>query len=370
MHPLPTFHRVFFQSSSELTLIPDDTIHLVITSPPYPMIEMWDGLFTQENWKIGEALEKSDGNKAFILMHEELQRTWNEISRVVCNGGIVCINIGDATRKIGKKFQMFPSHAEIIKRFRNLGFQSLPEIIWRKETNSPTKFMGSGMLPTNAYVTLEHEYILIFRKKGKREFKTNEDIDRRRKSAYFWEERNTWFSDVWKFKGVSQFLKNKDINGVNKNISRFRSGAFPFDLPWRLINMYSIQGDYILDPFLGTGTTMFAAICAGRNSIGYELDKSLKVLINERIQELPEFTRNLVENRLQNHQTFIKNRIKIGKKPKYFNNNINLPVITSQERNLLFLILSKIEKMGENEFKCEYNFFKKTDKINENFAFL
>ncbi|MCF2140703.1 MAG: site-specific DNA-methyltransferase [Candidatus Lokiarchaeota archaeon] len=365
MQSLITSHRVFFHTSKQLTEISDETIHLVVTSPPYPMIEMWDDIFSEQNQKIRDLLITGEGNKAFILMHEELQYIWQEISRVLIPGGIVCINIGDATRRIGKKFQLYPSHAEIIRRFQKLGFQSLPEIIWRKSTNSPTKFMGSGMLPSNAYVTLEHEFILIFRKQGKREFKTEENIEKRRKSAYFWEERNEWFSDVWKFKGISQSLfdnksgkkkkekKTSSLNGLENKI-RMRSGAFPFELPWRLIHMYSIQGDYILDPFLGTGTTMFAAMCAARNSIGYELEGRFSTIIIERLQEIRKLSQKLVHNRIKTHEIFIKNRINAGKIPKYFNNNINLHVITNQERLCSFPIISKIRKKNQNEYECEY----------------
>ena len=104
------------------------------------------------------------------------------------------------------------------------------------------------MYPGGAYVTLEHEYILILRKNGKRKFTTQPEKQNRRESAYFWEERNIWFSDIWDLKGIRQDIQQKDI--------RTRSAAFPFELAYRLINMYSVFGDTILDPFLGTGTTI------------------------------------------------------------------------------------------------------------------
>ena len=104
--------------------------------------------------------------------------------------------------------------------------------------------MGSGMLPAGAYVTLEHEYILIVRKGSKREFKTEVEKENRRESALFWEERNVWYSDVWTdIKGTEQKLP--------KAMSRLRSAAFPFELAYRLINMYSVKGDVILDSISG-----------------------------------------------------------------------------------------------------------------------
>ena len=133
--------------------------------------------------------------------------------------------------------------------------------------------MGSGMLPAGAYVTLEHEYILILRKGGKREFKKESDKQNRRESALFWEERNLWFSDIWfDIKGTPQTLGAQNLGDKT---ARKRSGAYPFELAHRLINMYSVKGDRVLDPFLGTGTTMAAAMAAGRNSVGYEMDASL-----------------------------------------------------------------------------------------------
>ena len=129
--------------------------------------------------------------------------------------------------------------------------------------------MGSGMLPAGAYVTLEHEYILILRKGSKREFKLDAQKQNRRESAFFWEERNAWFSDVWMdLKGTSQNLGNRT--------ARLRSAAFPFDLPYRLLNMFSVKGDTVVDPFLGIGTTMWAAMAAGRNCIGYEIEARLR----------------------------------------------------------------------------------------------
>ena len=121
------------------------------------------------------------------------------------------------------------------------------------------------MLPAGAYVTLEHEYILILRKGTKREFNKAEERQNRRESAIFWEERNAWFSDVWMdVKGTGQELFKK--------ATRSRSAAFPFEVAYRLINMFSVRGDTVLDPFLGTGTTTAAAMACGRHSLGFELD--------------------------------------------------------------------------------------------------
>src|SRR3990172_9691734 len=149
-----TYHKIVFSDSRDLNCIENESINLVITSPPYPMIEMWDKLFMKLNYDIEMALERYEGATAFELMHTELDKVWTELYRVVKPGGFVCINIGDATRKVGKNFRLYSNHARITDKLTELSFQMLPLILLRKTTNSPNKFMGSGMLPAGAYVTL------------------------------------------------------------------------------------------------------------------------------------------------------------------------------------------------------------------------
>jgi site-specific DNA-methyltransferase (cytosine-N4-specific) len=209
-------------------------------------------------------------------MHENLTLTWKEVYRVLVDGGIACINVGDATRSIGNIFQLFPNHARIIEECRRIGFITLPYILWKKPTTKPKykgkgAFLGSGFLPPNAYVTLDCEYILIFRKGKPREFDPNDPL--RYASQYTKEERDTWFSQIWELPGTKQ-----DLTEVDR-----RAAAFPEEIPNRLIRMFSIIGDTVLDPFLGTGTTMKLAMQLQRNSIGYEIDETLRPIIEEKI---------------------------------------------------------------------------------------
>ena len=176
---MKTKHLINIGNSQNLDKVDDESVNLIVTSPPYPMIEMWDEVFGQMNSEISFALENNDGFKAYDLMNKELNKVWLEVDRVLVSGGIACINIGDATRKIGDSFQLYSNHSRIINFFEQMGYQVLPDILWRKQSNKPNKFMGSGMLPPNAYVTLEHEYILIFRKEGNREFKKKEEKENR-----------------------------------------------------------------------------------------------------------------------------------------------------------------------------------------------
>ncbi len=343
---MKTNHKIIFENSNNMKEVLSGSVNLVVTSPPYPMIEMWDEQFSTSNNEIGEALQKGEGMRAYSLMHEELNRVWKEADRVLMTGGIVCINIGDATRKLGDSFQLYANHSRITCYFEKMGYQVLPLIIWRKETNKPNKFMGSGMLPPNAYVTLEHEYILIFRKGKNRDFDSGAKQNRQ-ESTYFWEERNVWFSDIWKdLKGVSQKLNHEDL--------RERSAAYPFELAYRLINMYSIQGDTILDPFFGTGTTMLAAMCSGRNSIGYEIDRNFRKIIDYRLDELLNFSKEIVLERLKKHVDFVEKRLAEKGELKHKSSKYGFMVVTNQEKNISIPIMEKIEKVGENKFSVSY----------------
>jgi DNA modification methylase len=311
------------------------------------MIEMWDGIFSQQKPAIGKALARGDANRSFELMHEELDRTWQEAHRVLKSGGFACINIGDATRTIKDHFALYPNHMRIQKCMMALGFTPLPCILWRKQTNAPNKFMGSGMLPAGAYVTLEHEYILIFRKGPKRTFKTETDKANRHESAIFWEERNTWFSDVWfDIKGSRQ--------GLSLKADRSRSGAFPFELAYRLTNMYSAKGDTVLDPYMGTGTTMAAAIASGRNSRGYEIDPTKEDGISHMLERIIAAANGRIADRLQQHLSFVRTRTEAGKPIKHVNRHYGFPVITLQEKSLLINDLTALEPAGKNAVEITY----------------
>jgi DNA modification methylase len=326
--------------------IPDGSVDLMVTSPPYPMIEMWDETFSKQNPAIGEALAQDNGEKAFELMNKELDKVWKEVYRVLRNGGFACINIGDATRTINGKFTLYGNHSRILEYCLKLGFNSLPEILWRKQTNAPNKFMGSGMLPAGAYATLEHEYILVLRKGNKRDFKSKEDKLRRQKSAFFWEERNIWFSDIW------EDLKGTKQNNIDKSI-RARSGAYPFELPYRIINMFSLRGDMVLDPFLGTGTTTLACMATARNSIGYEVDPNFKDHLHVRFNRVVDFSNKILENRIGNHLKFVQQRTLAKGGLGYYSKNYGFPVMTNQEIEIYFDEAIKITQKNEL-FEIEY----------------
>lgn len=288
-------HTIINADSRNLVMIPDNSVNLIVTSPPYPMIEMWDNLFCNFDLSIREDIIKAPLT-AFYKMHSILNQVWAECDRVLADNGFICINIGDATRTINDIFQLYSNHTQIINYFIQKGYSVLPDITWHKQSNAPNKFMGSGMYPAGAYVTYEHEYILIFRKGGKRIFKGNDKVIRQ-KSAYFWEERNVWFSDLWNIQGVSQTIRTIK--------SRSRNASYPFEIPYRLVNMYSVENDTVLDVFGGFGTTTLACMTANRNSISVEIDRDICETAYNTLLQSKDSMNKVIDSRLRKHKEFI-----------------------------------------------------------------
>ncbi len=318
---MQTEHRTFAADAADMHGVKEGSVDLVVTSPPYPMINMWDLLFRQLDPAVGQRLDDEDGWGAFHSMHSLLDNVWAQVASKVRDGGVVCVNIGDATRSMDGEFRLYPNHTRITTAMIELGLSPLPIVLWRKQGNKPNKFMGSGMLPPNAYVTLDHEYVLVFRKGGPRRFEA-ESRRSRRSSGYFWEERNIWFSDIW-----------EGLHGTGQNLGdglgRRRSAAFPLELAYRLVNMYSIQGDVVLDPFWGTGTVTLAAMASARNSIGFELDRTLLDRFDGIVPGVIGLTRDKNQYRVRSHRQFMEMR-----ETKHFNPRYG-PVVTAQEVDLM-----------------------------------
>ena len=278
---MQTKHMIIIGNNQQMSELADASIHLTVTSPPYPMIQMWDEQFSKVNPKIAELwkmLEADDHEETvaqiYDAMHESLAKAWQETYRVLVNGGIACINIGDATRTINGKFRLFPNHARIIEHCEKAGFTTLPYVLWKKPTTKPKykgkgAFLGSGFLPPNAYVTLDCEFILIFRKGNLRKFPTKDA--NRHDSKFTKKQRDAWFTQIWNLKGTRQI----------KNQLARRTAAFPEEIANRLIRMFSVKGDTVLDPFLGSGTTTRIAAQNERNFVGYEIDESLTPIIKK-----------------------------------------------------------------------------------------
>ncbi len=279
---MPTQHKIVFGNSQQMPELEDGSIHLMVTSPPYPMIAMWDETFCRIDQKIADLWQKLHTDtiqvsQIYDVMHDNLAKVWKETYRVLIEGGIAAINIGDATRSVRGRFQLFPNHSRTIEICEKIGFTTLPYILWKKPTTKPKykgkgAFLGSGFLPPNAYVTLDCEFVLLFRKGNLRKFPPHDQL--RYESRFTKAQRDLWFSQIWALKGTRQ---------TSNDLER-RTAAYPDEIADRLIMMFSAKGDVILDPFLGSATTTRAAIKNGRNSIGYEVDLDLEETIIRKLE--------------------------------------------------------------------------------------
>src|SRR5438094_5499537 len=257
-------YRVVIGDSRRMRELADHSVHLVVTSPPYPMVSIWDDFFREES------------AESYDQMHDYLNKAWKEVKRVLVPGGIACVNIGDATRTKDGVFHLYPNHSRVIESFEQLGLVTLPSYRSKKPTTKPRykgkgAFLGSGFLPPNACVTLDMEFILIFRKGNLRSFEPKDP--KRYGSKFTKKERDEWFSQVWTVTGARQTQ-----GGLERRVA-----AFPEEIPRRLIRMFSIEGDLVLDPFLGSGTTLKAAMDLGRRFIGYERLEDFSGIIKERM---------------------------------------------------------------------------------------
>jgi len=245
-----TYQRLINGDARDLTCLEDESIHLVVTSPPY-----WNLKRYNEN---PDQLGHVDDYESFL---RELEKVWKEVFRVLVPGGrLVCV-VGDvcvSRRRFGRHL-VFPLHADICVLCRKIGFDNLNPIIWHKISNASfevengSKFLGKPYEP-NAIIKNDMEFILMERKPGGYRKPTE---DQRKLSKIEKKDFNIWFQQIWNITGAS---------------TRTHPAPFPLELATRLIRMFSFHEDTVLDPFCGTGTTMIAALRYGRNSIGIDIE--------------------------------------------------------------------------------------------------
>lgn len=245
-----TLHRLVNGDARELSFLTDESVHLVITSPPY-----WNLKRYNEN---PDQLGHMDDYEAFL---QELNKVWQHAYRVLVPGGrLVCV-VGDVcvSRKRFGRHLVFPLHADICVLCRRIGFDNLNPIVWHKisnasyEVSNGSKFLGKPYEP-NAIIKNDMEFILMQRKPGGYRKPTDEQ---RRLSKIDKKDFDRWFQQIWNIPGAS--LKK-------------HPAPFPLELADRLVRMFSFVGDTVLDPFSGSGTTMVAAMKNDRNSVGVEID--------------------------------------------------------------------------------------------------
>ena len=254
-----TQHKIIIGDSRWMKEVSDESVHLIITSPPYWQIK---------NYNHPNQIGFNCTYEEYI---NDLNLVWKECYRVLHKGCRICINIGDRyTHIINKKYKIIPIRTEIIKFCETIELDYMGAIIWQKVANchpsGGATVMGSFPYPRNGIIKFNYEFILIFRKQGKPP-KVDKKI--KEQSKLTTKEWYQYFTGIWNFPGIKQ----------NKH-----PAMFPEELPKRLIKMFSFIEDTILDPFLGSGTTTLAAIKLHRNSIGYEINENFLPIIKEKIE--------------------------------------------------------------------------------------
>lgn len=256
---MSTRHVLINGDSRCMSQIADESVDLIVTSPPY-----WQLKDYGSEYQIGF-------NQSYEDYINHLNLVWKECFRILQPGCRLCINIGDQFARTAYygRYKIVPIHSEIIRFCETVGFDYMGTIIWQKQTTMHTtggqRVMGSYPYPRGGIVKVDYENILLFKKQGKA---APVSKDRREASRMTDEEWNTYFSSHWNFPGAKQ----------SEHIA-----VFPEELPKRLIRMFSFVGDTICDPFMGSGTTALAAMKWGRNSIGYEINRDYRRYYHEKL---------------------------------------------------------------------------------------
>ena len=256
---IQTKHTLINGDSRNMRLMPDKSVGLIITSPPYWQLK---------DYGNDEQIGFNDSYEAYI---NSLNLVWSECNRILKDGCRLCINIGDqfARSVYYGRYKVIPIRTEIIRFCETLGLDYMGAVIWQKQTTMHTTgggvVMGSFPYPRNGILKIDYEFILIFKKQGKAPTPTKEQKELSEISKEEW---NKLFASHWNFAGARQ----------DGHIA-----VFPEELPARLIKMFSFAGETVFDPFMGSGTTALAARNLQRNSIGYEINAEFKQYYQQKV---------------------------------------------------------------------------------------
>jgi DNA modification methylase len=260
-----TSHRLINRDARNLSFLPDDSMHLVVTSPPY---------WTLKDYAPNELqLGSIEDYEAFL---GELDKVWSECARVLVPGGRICCVVGDVCipRKRDGRHRVMPLHADILVRARKLGLDALTPILWFKIANGALEADGNGAgfygkpYQPGAIVKNDFEYILFLRKGGSYR---SPSATQKALSILSKDEMKAWLRTSW-----------SDIKG--ESTRKGHPAPYPVEIAERLIRLFSFAGDTVLDPFVGCGSTTLAAIHTGRNSIGIDVEPQYLRLAHERIK--------------------------------------------------------------------------------------
>lgn len=256
---MKTHHKIVIGDSRLMNEVQNESIHLIITSPPYWQLK---------DYGDGNQIGFNDSYEDYI---NNLNLVWNECQRVLHPGCRLCVNIGDqfARSVYYGRYKVIPIRTEIIKFCESAGFDYMGAIIWQKVTTCHTTggatVMGSYPYPRSGVIKLDYEFILVLKKYGNSPTVSSEIKEQSKLKDEEW---NQYFTGHWKFPGEKQ----------DRHLA-----MFPEELPRRLIKMFSFVGDTVLDPFLGSGTTSLAAKKLNRNSVGYEINENFLPVIKEKL---------------------------------------------------------------------------------------
>lgn len=300
-------HQVVFGDSRQMGSISSESIELIVTSPPYWQLK---------DYGVENQIGFNDSYESYV---NHLNVVWMECARVLRPGCRLCVNIGDqfARTAIYGRYKVIPIRTEIIRFCETIGLDYMGAIIWQKVTTTNTTggatIMGSFPFPRNGILKIDYEFILLFKKPGKAPPPSSEAKET---SALSTEEWNQYFAGHWNFSGE----KN------NRHLA-----PFPKELPHRLIRMFTFPGETVLDPFLGSGTTTTAAIENHRNSIGYEINRDFRRLIEERVSsEVDMFKKYALD--FHEETDPVEAETLISKLPYYFSDPVRLNTLVDPRK--------------------------------------